>query len=109
MAIVDTRTGREISGLWLIPFVAVFLVGLFFYAVTALTLMAVVVTFIDSSPTLSAGPVSPQIDRLFVYEMFRFDGWLVSFVGLSSPWLATIPGLVASAAWERATGGFANR
>jgi hypothetical protein len=66
--------------------------------------MAFAASILDSSPALSAGPVSTQLDWVFVIEVLRFDRWLVGLAGLSIPWLAVIPGFVAAAIWEWATG-----
>jgi hypothetical protein len=40
----------------------------------------------------------------FIYEMLRFDRWLVGLAGFSCPWLAVIPGYIAGVIWEWAKG-----
>jgi len=104
MSIVNTKTGRRVSNLWLILIVPVFLVGFFFYVVAALTCIVVVVAVLDSSPMLSAGPAPIGVDLAFIYEMLRFDRWLVGLAGFSCPWLAVIPGYIAGVIWEWAKG-----
>jgi hypothetical protein len=103
MAIVNTKTGERVSNLWLIPILPVFLVGFFFYLVAALTCMAVGTALLDSAPALAAGPVSTDLDVVFIHGMLQLDRSLVGLVGLSSPWLAVVPGFVAAAIWEWAT------
>ena len=105
MPIIDTKTGKQVSDLWLILIVPVFLVGFFFYLVSALTCMAVVVALLDSSPVLSAGPAPIDVDPVFIHDVLRLDHWLARLAGFSNPWLAVVPGFVASAVWEWATGG----
>jgi len=68
MSIVNTKTGRRVSNLWLILIVPVFLVGFFFYVVAALTCIVVVVAVLDSSPMLSAGPAPIGVDLAFIYD-----------------------------------------
>ena len=103
MAITNTTTGKEVSPLWLIPLVPVFLVGLFFVAVTGLTAMAVATSVLDRLPSGYVAPDSGWTDQVFVIEVLCFDHWLVGLVGLSCPWLAVIPGLASQALWELAT------
>jgi hypothetical protein len=105
MSIVNMKTGERVSNLWLVLIVPVFLVGFFFYVVAALTCMVVGVALLDSSPMVSAGPAPVGIDLLFIYEMLRFDHWLVGLAGFSCPWLAVVPGYTAAAIWEWANGG----
>lgn len=100
---MNTKAGKQVSSLWLIPLLPVFLVGLFFYLVAALTCMAIGAALLDSSPALSAGPAPVGVDLVFIYEMLRLDGWLVGLVGLSTPLLAVVPGFVAAGVWEWAT------
>ncbi len=103
MAIINTKTGQEVSSLWLIPIVPVFLVGLFFVGVTGLTSMAVVTSMLDRLPSGYIGPAPVSIDQMFVVGVLRFDHWLVGLVGLSCPWLAAVPGFASQALWEWAT------
>lgn len=109
MDIVNTKTGKRVSNLWLLLVVPVFLIGFFFYLVSALTCMAVVAALLDSSPVLSAGPVPIDADLAFIHGTLRFDRWLVGLAGFSSPWLAVVPGFIATAVWEWATGGSRRR
>ena len=95
MAITNTKTGKEVSSLWLIPLVPVFLVGLFFVVVTGLTSMAVATSVLDRFPSGYVGPEPVWIDQVFVIGVRRFDHWLVGLVGLSCPWLAVLPGFGA--------------
>jgi len=104
MSIVNTKTGRRVSNLWVILIVPVFLVGSFFYAVAALTGMVVGVALVDSLPMVLAGPDPTGLDPMFIYETLRFDHWLVGLAGLSCPWLAVVPGYIAGAIWEWAKG-----
>jgi hypothetical protein len=103
VAIINTRTGKEVSSLWLIPLVPGFLVGLFFVVVTGLTSMAVAASVLDRIPSGYVGPDPMWIDQVLIIEVRRFDRWLVSLVGLSCPWLAAVPGFAAHALWEWAT------
>jgi hypothetical protein len=62
MAPVHARTGEELSALWLVLLVPTFLVGLFFYAVSALTCMAVLTAILDVLPAPSLYPGSTEGD-----------------------------------------------
>ena len=97
-------TPRELSQWWLIPLAPIFLVGLFFVAVSSLTGMAVGTAFLDGFPAWYAGPDPAGIDQSFIRGVLSLDRWLVGLVGLSSPWWAVVPGFVASAIWEWLTG-----
>ncbi len=91
---------RELSLWWLIPLAPIFLVGLFFVAVSSLTGMAVGAAFLGGFSAWYAGPSPTGIDQVFVHDVLALDCWLVGLVGLSSPWWAFLPGVVASAIWE---------
>lgn len=95
---------RELSLWWLIPIAPIFLVGLFFVAVTSLTGMAVGTALLDASPVWYAGPDPAGVDQAFIGGVLALDRWLVGLVGLSSPWWAVLPGVGASAIWEWLTG-----
>jgi hypothetical protein len=106
MPLFEVTNQEGESRLWLlVPFVPLFLVGFTAFVVSGLTVMAFGTSVIDGTPAWFRGPGPVGMDQVFVRDVMRVDHWLVSLVGLRSPWLAAIPGMIAGMIWEVLTGG----